>query len=478
MRPADSTTETAAGAMLAAALSYVETGLRVFPLKPCSKVPATLDGLKSATTDVEQVRAWWQRWPNANVAIRTGADSGVVVLDIDVQHGGAGSLGELERCHGELPKTARVLTGGGGQHVYFRHPGREIRNSAGKLGAGLDVRGDGGYVVAPPSVHENGRAYKWMRTLDRGIADVPAWLLEDAEKRRNGGPAEPVDEMIPEGRRREALLSLAGTLRRRGLGASEILAALEAVNAARCRPMLRPLELQALAHDVAGRWEPDPASVLPSDPDDPDNRTNSVNASSHAAPGCPGADRTTPGQPPELALEPAILDVFAADLRRRGVAGLLAPIALLVGRLVSNQLGRWSIRVGVAAAVVQVIGLLRWPLIVPFLADRQNTDTFETVHTTLGTVIGETFGYLLTATWTVLIIYAFAQRLAGPWFKYFGLLAAALIAVGVFVPLDVRGTDFANFAGYILWSVWLVIFAVLIWRRSYVGDPATPQLAT
>ena len=159
-------------------------------------------------------------------------------------------------------------------------------------------------------------------------------------------------------------------------------------------------------------------------------------------------------------------------------AALLAPIALLVGRLAPNQLGRWSIRVGVAAAVVQVIGLMRWPLIVPFLADRQNTDTFETVHTTLGTVIGETLGYLLTATWTVLIIYAFAQRLAGPWFKYLGLLAAALIAVGVFVPVDVPGTDFANFVGYILWSVWLLIFAVLIWRRSYVAGLAAPQLAT
>jgi hypothetical protein len=98
-------------------------------------------------------------------------------------------------------------------------------------------------------------------------------------------------------------------------------------------------------------------------------------------------------------------------------------------------------------------------------------------HGCRNAVIGETLGYLLTATWTVLIVYALAQRLAGPWFKYLGLLAAALIAVGVFVPLDVPGADFANFVGYILWSVWLLIFAVLIWRRSYVGDPAA-QLAT
>ncbi len=159
-------------------------------------------------------------------------------------------------------------------------------------------------------------------------------------------------------------------------------------------------------------------------------------------------------------------------------AALLAPIAILLGRLAGNELGRWSIWVGIAAAVVQVIGLSRWALIVPFIADREDTDAFETVHTVLGTVVGETLGYLLTATWTVLIIYALGQRLAGRWFTYVGLAAAALIALGVLVPLDVPGTDFANFAGYILWSIWLVVFAVLIWRRSHVGGPAAEQPAT
>ena len=100
------------------------------------------------------------------------------------------------------------------------------------------------------------------------------------------------------------------------------------------------------------------------------------------------------------------------------------------------------------------------------------------VHTVLGTVVGETLGYLLTATRTVLIIYALGQRLAGRWFTYLGLLAAGLIALGVLVPLDVPGTDFANFAGYILWSIWLVVFATLVWRRSQVGGSATEQLAT
>jgi hypothetical protein len=159
-------------------------------------------------------------------------------------------------------------------------------------------------------------------------------------------------------------------------------------------------------------------------------------------------------------------------------AALLAPIAILLGRLARNELGRWSIWVGIAAAVVQVIGLSRWALIVPFLTDREDTDAFETVHTVLGTVVGETLGYLLTATWTVLIIYALGQHLAGRWFTYLGLLAAALIAVGVLVPLDVPGTDFANFVGYIIWSIWLVVFAVLIWRRSHVRSTAAEPLAT
>ena len=159
-------------------------------------------------------------------------------------------------------------------------------------------------------------------------------------------------------------------------------------------------------------------------------------------------------------------------------AALLAPIALLLGRLAANERGRWSIRVGIAAAVVQVIGLLRWALIVPFLADREDTDAFETVHTVLGTVVGETFGYLLTATWTVLIISALGRRLAGRWFSFLGYGAAALIAVGVLVPLDVPGADFANFVGYILWSIWMLASATLIWRQpGRVDDPRLAAIA-
>ncbi len=156
-------------------------------------------------------------------------------------------------------------------------------------------------------------------------------------------------------------------------------------------------------------------------------------------------------------------------------AALLAPIAIMLGRLAANERGRLSIGVGIAAAVVQVIGLLRWPLIVPSLADSDDTDAFDTVHTVLGTVVGETFGYLLTALWTVLIISALGRRLAGSWFSLLGYVAAALIAVGVLVPLDVPGADFANFVGYILWSVWMLVFAALIMRRPDRIDAVAQQ---
>ena len=159
-------------------------------------------------------------------------------------------------------------------------------------------------------------------------------------------------------------------------------------------------------------------------------------------------------------------------------AALLAPGALLVGRIIGGPLGTWSARVGIAAAAVQVIGLMRWPLVVPSLAARATddgasagdradaADTFDLVSGILGTGIGETLGYLLTALWTLLVVRAFRGRIAGWWFSALGGAAAALILAGVATPLGLPGADFANLVGYVLWSAWLVAFAVLLWRRT------------
>jgi hypothetical protein len=164
--------------MLEAALAYAKRGWPVFPChsivngkctcgKPdCSspgKHPRTKNGFKDATTDEATIREWWRKWPNANIGIATGSESGLFVLDIDPEHGGEQSLQQLKDKYGPLPETARVRTGSGGWHYYFRYPaGLRLPNSSSKLGPGIDTRGDGGYVIAPPSLHVSGRRYEWV----------------------------------------------------------------------------------------------------------------------------------------------------------------------------------------------------------------------------------------------------------------------------------------------------------------------------
>ena len=179
----------------ASALGYASLGWQIMPLHSatggrCScgkaecnspgKHPRTRRGLKDASTESGVIERWWSQWPTANVGIRTGAVSGIVVIDIDPRHGGDDSLAALIREHGELPPTAEALTGGGGQHLIFQHPGGTIGNRAGLL-IGIDVRGDGGYIVAPPSNHVAGGRYRWRDRRGPGEiepAAVPPPLLE------------------------------------------------------------------------------------------------------------------------------------------------------------------------------------------------------------------------------------------------------------------------------------------------------------
>jgi len=109
------------------------------------------------------------------VGLRTGAPSRLVVIDIDPDHGGDDSLEKLIDHHGALPGARTIRTGSGGTHLYFRHPGHSVPNSAGKLGAGIDVRGDGGYVIAPPSRHRNGRLYVVARQ-GGVVPELPPWV--------------------------------------------------------------------------------------------------------------------------------------------------------------------------------------------------------------------------------------------------------------------------------------------------------------
>lgn len=263
--------------MLDAALGYAGRGLFVFPLHgvradgactcgrhDCGSVgkhPRTPNGLKDATTDPGQIRDWWTRWPDANVGIRTGAESGIVVLDVDAKNGGLDSLDALLYEHGPLPRTPGTLTGGGGRHILFRHPGHEVRNSASKLRPGLDIRGDGGYVVVPPSIHASGARYRWDERLGLDEVDPapwPAWLPALMQATRKGEPApgrEPGwgdDEGRPvcEGQRNQWLTSEAGAMRRRGHAEDEMLEQLLILNEARCRPPLDAAEVRGIARSV------------------------------------------------------------------------------------------------------------------------------------------------------------------------------------------------------------------------------------
>jgi hypothetical protein len=170
-------------------------------------------------------------------------------------------------------------------------------------------------------------------------------------------------------------------------------------------------------------------------------------------------------------------------------AALLAPVAIGVGRLSAARPMRAAVWVGIAAAVVQVVGLMRWPILVPGYASDAASgdpavaaggrDAFRTASAILGTTIGETLGYLLTATWTVLVVVALGRAFAGRWFPVLGGAAAALVLVGVLSPLDLPVVDTANFLGYVLWSVWLIAFAVaiLVRERRVAATPASEHSA-
>jgi Domain of unknown function (DUF4386) len=166
-------------------------------------------------------------------------------------------------------------------------------------------------------------------------------------------------------------------------------------------------------------------------------------------------------------------------------AAMFAPIAIGVGKLRSDPRMQLAVRVGVAAATVQTIGLARWILLVPgFAHDAASGDPtkvsnaenhFHTAHVILGNIIGETFGYILTAAWTWLVVASLGRAFSGRAFsgRVFGVVgrvSAVMILVGVLSPLDLAIIDTVNFAGYVIWSVWLIGLAVGILRS---GKPKT-----
>lgn len=162
-----------------AAECYAKAGWHIFPVKPQDKIPLTAHGVKDATSDVLTVRGWWKKWPNANIGLNCGK-SEIVVIDLDCHgdHSGIEEWSEIAERNQLVVNTATSVTGGGGRHLLFKAPdGISIKNSAGKLAPAIDVRGDGGYIVLPPSIHPSGRTYEWANTTTT-LEQLPAVLVD------------------------------------------------------------------------------------------------------------------------------------------------------------------------------------------------------------------------------------------------------------------------------------------------------------
>jgi len=246
--------------LLEAALVYAKRGWHVFPChtptqdgcscrKDCGRVgkhPRTKNGLLDATTDEATIRRLWKQWPDANVAIRTGAVSGLAVLDDDIYKGGDISLHELEQSYSPLPETVLSLTGGGGEQHFFEHPGTHVKNGVETLGDGLDIRGDGGYVIAPPSLHVSGKRYCWEvvhEPDDTPLAPMPDWLLALCQApSHQASPS--AGEAIYDGQRNDTLFRMGCSFRAKGCTEDVILAALQAMNTTQCVPPLSDDEVQ------------------------------------------------------------------------------------------------------------------------------------------------------------------------------------------------------------------------------------------
>jgi hypothetical protein len=258
--------------LLNAALDYVGRGWSINPLIAKDKIPLLNDGKKHAhlknwdgtwfnyqntLPNKGEINFWWKQWPDANVMIITGATSGIVVLDIDGPEGQE-TLAGFQDIYGMIPKTPAVSTGKG-QHYYFRHPGFEIRNFARKA-PGLDLRGDGGYVVAPPSIHPSGAVYKWLSGPDVPLADMPEWLLGlirgEGQKRPKYEAKVKPDEIlagVSEGGRNQALFQYAARLRAQGIGQTEAEILVHQAGA-NCNPPLPEKEIDTIINSVWSRY--------------------------------------------------------------------------------------------------------------------------------------------------------------------------------------------------------------------------------
>jgi hypothetical protein len=263
--------------MLQAALSYAAKNWKIFPVhyitknRMCScgkpncehpgKHPMTAHGFLDATLDEEQIRKWWTKIPDANIGVATGKASNLIVWDIDPRNCGDDSNWLIEKEHGPFPTTAEVLTGGGGQHLYFKNP-PEIHLSCCKPRAGIDFKANGGYVLLPPSNHISGKRYFWDCSYhidDTQVAEIPIWLIEELKSKEKLAALPPehwrklISNKIETGSRDQSITSLTGHLLAKGVDPYVTLNLMIAVNNHICLPPLRDADIFKIVNSISGR---------------------------------------------------------------------------------------------------------------------------------------------------------------------------------------------------------------------------------
>lgn len=248
--------------ILDSAIQYAQRGWAVFPCARNGKIPLTKRGFRDAVKDRESAHKLFAAHPECNVAIATGAVSGFFILDVDNHNGidGGESLKELEAQFGDLPDTVEVLTPSGGRHLYFKYPEGGIGNRT-KVRPGLDTRGDGGYVVCPPSTID-GKPYTWEAEHHPDnieIIDAPEWLLNILQS--DHSPAQPAQkdetgDKITAGARNDHLMRKGVAMRKLGLPYETILQGLKDLNRTKCNPTLTDKEVSTIAQSVS-RYEPE-----------------------------------------------------------------------------------------------------------------------------------------------------------------------------------------------------------------------------
>jgi putative DNA primase/helicase len=248
--------------MIQSALALARRGLRIFPCKVGDKQPVTNNGFKDASNDPAFVVRWWSNGPPFNIGVATGSTSGVLVVDVDNDRDGEASLRALEIEYGTLPATVESITGKG-RHIWLKMPERPVPCSVDRIGPGIDVRADGGYVICPPSIHPSGRAYAWSVDSASAFADPPAWLLARAltptTNGATGGKVLPaptgdwrgiVVNGAGEGARDCTAARLTGYLLRHRVDALVVLGLLQAWNESRCSPPLPAVDIERIVDSI------------------------------------------------------------------------------------------------------------------------------------------------------------------------------------------------------------------------------------